>query len=64
MQYEIVAYQSRDAFNQDADTRYQEVLRERHPMSYDRFWIVQQVLEVEEFRIIVLWARPAPLRKS
>lgn len=64
MQYEIAYYSKRAEFQLDMDRRYHEVIAERHPMSYDRFWKIEHVLAAEEFRWIVIWSRPAPLRKS
>ena len=64
MLYEMQRYNTIEQFNQDADRRYHEVMAERTPNSYDRFWECRSVVFDGPLHLTVLWAKPAPLRKS
>lgn len=63
MLYEVVRYGKLEELNADAKRRYGEVLAKRTGASYDRFWRMEQVVRAEDFVWVVVWSKPAPLRK-
>jgi hypothetical protein len=63
MLYEMVRYPTIEAFNADAEQRYNEVMAERTPNSYDRFWKAESVVFDGPLHLTVLWSKVAPLRK-
>jgi hypothetical protein len=62
--YEIMRYTSVKEFNEDAARRYGEVMAERTPNSYDRFWKAESATWDGPLSLTVLWSKPAPLRKG
>ena len=62
--YELKQYITVAQFNEDAELRYNEVMAERMPNSYDRFWEARSVWMDGPLSIMVLWCKPAPLRKG
>ena len=62
--YEIRCYNKVEQFNEDAARRYNEVMAERTPNSYDRFWKAESAIWNGPLSLTVLWSKPAPLRKG
>lgn len=60
----MVRYSTIEAFNADAESRYREVMAERTPNSYDRFWKCESVVFDGPLHLTVLWSKCALLRKS
>lgn len=63
MEYELRAYSDIKEFNIDARERFVQVMKERTATSYDSFWRVEKLMHVSVDAFVVLWSRPAPLRK-
>lgn len=65
MMYQMIRYADRDQFNDDARRRYDAVKAESTAISYDCWWIVEQVIPEEGESFCVVWSRqdPPELRK-
>lgn len=63
MKYWAQCYQSWNDFNRAAEQLYKQVMDARSATSYDAFWRVEHVVELQGGVMFVVWAQPAPLRK-
>lgn len=65
MFYEMMRYASSDHFNTDARCRYEQVKGQSTALSYDCWWIVEQIIAEGEHELLVVWSRqdPPKLRK-
>lgn len=64
MIYEMIEYADVHEFNFDARKRYDRMVEDRTVMSYDRPWMVDQVMVCDDGRVTVLWHRCEPARKK
>lgn len=61
--YQAVTYADIAEFNKDAQARSDQLIAERNILTYDRPWMVDQVVWLPTVQLLVVWRRLEPAKK-